>query len=151
MDYLTLAEEFDSVVDVGVVGEAKDIVVGDTRLLLCREVLLKIGDAIPLRGYCHRREGLARRRAGVDAVAVSDEVFVEAACLDLSGGEVSRELIDYRGYHFCVAEFLRADVGENSDDLTIRHSISLVEVSRRRAELTVGTAEGIDYDTRELS
>ena len=40
VDYLALAEELYGVVDVGVVGEAQDVVVGDAGLLLCGEVLL---------------------------------------------------------------------------------------------------------------
>ena len=46
--YLALAEELYRVVDVGIVGEAKDVVIGDASLLLCREVLLKVGYAIAL-------------------------------------------------------------------------------------------------------
>ena len=42
MYYFALAEKFDNVVYVGIVGEAQDIVVGDARLLLCREVLVEI-------------------------------------------------------------------------------------------------------------
>ena len=48
VDYLALAEELYGVVDVGVVGETKDVIVGNTRLLLCGEVLLKIGDVVSL-------------------------------------------------------------------------------------------------------
>ena len=108
VDYLALAEELYGVVDVGVVGEAKDVVVGDAGLLLCGEILLEVGDAIALGGDSHRCEGLARCGAGIDAVAVADEIFIEAACLDLGGGKVSRELIEDRRYHLCVAELLRA-------------------------------------------
>ena len=108
MDYLALAEELYGVVDVGVVGEAQDVVVGDASLLLCGEVLLEIGNVISLRGDRHRGKGLARGGAGIDAVAVADEIFIEAACLDLGGGKVSRELIEDRRYHLCVAELLRA-------------------------------------------
>ena len=49
MDYLALAEEFDNVVFVGVVGEPEDIIVGDSSLLLCREILVEVGERISLR------------------------------------------------------------------------------------------------------
>ena len=35
MNYFTLAEEADGVLDVGVIDEAEDVVVGDASLLLC--------------------------------------------------------------------------------------------------------------------
>jgi len=149
VDYLALAEELDDVVDVGVVGEAEDVVVGDARLLLCGEVLLEVGDVISLGGDSHSGKGLARGGAGVDAVAVADEVFIEAACLDLGGGKVAGELIEYGGDHLGVAEFFRADVGEQTDNFAVRHSVSLVKVSGCRAQLTVGASEGVNYDSCE--
>ena len=149
VDYLALAEELDGVVDVGIVGEAKDVVVGDARLLLCGEILLEIGDVVSLRGDRHRCEGLARGGAGIDAVAVADEVFIEASCLDLGRGEVARELIEDRRDHLCVAELLRADISENANYLAAWRSVSLVEIAHCRACLAVGAAEGVDDDACE--
>ena len=149
MDYLALAEELYGVVDVGIVGEAQDVVVGDAGLLLCGEVLLEIGDVVSLRGDSHRCEGLARCGAGIDAVAVADEVFIEAACLDLGGGKVAGELIEYGGDHLGVAELLRADVGEQTDNFAVRHSVSLIKITHCGAGFTVGTSECVDYDSCE--
>ena len=42
--------------------------------------------------------------------------------------------------------FLGADVGEDTDDIAVRHGIALVEVAQCRAELAVGTAELGDDD-----
>ena len=44
MDDLALAEIFEGLADVGVVDKADKIIVGNSRLLLSREVLVKIGD-----------------------------------------------------------------------------------------------------------
>ena len=51
VDYLALAEELDDVVDVGVVGEAEDVVVGDARLLLwCNHIRTNFSE-IPMNFY----------------------------------------------------------------------------------------------------
>ena len=59
MDDLALAEEFDDVVDVGVVGEAENVVVHCSCLLLGGEVLVDLCEGVLFRGYCHCVEGHA--------------------------------------------------------------------------------------------
>ena len=48
VDNLALAEEFDNVVDVGIVTEAQDVIVGNPCLLLGGEVLVEVGKGISL-------------------------------------------------------------------------------------------------------
>ena len=43
MDDFTFPQELDWVANIGVVDESENVVVGDSRLLLCGEVLVKIG------------------------------------------------------------------------------------------------------------
>ena len=111
MNYFALAEEFYDVVYVGVIGEAEDVIVGDARLLLCREVLVEVGKRVSLRGYRHCRERLTRGGCGVNTCAVSDILFVESARGYLLGCEVACKLIDYASHHFRMAEFFISDVG----------------------------------------
>ena len=50
MDYLALAEKTYHVIYVGIVAEAQNIIVGSSRFLLGRKVLVKVCDDIALDG-----------------------------------------------------------------------------------------------------
>ena len=56
--------------------------------------------------------------------------------------------MDYRAYHFEVSELLRADIGEQSLELRIRHCEPLAEIAERCAELPVGSAVLVEYYLR---
>ena len=112
---LALAEEFDGVADVGVIDEAQDIVIGHARLLFGGEVLVEIREHIAFDGEGRRIERHARRRDGVDACGMVDEIGIEARSLDLLGREVLRQLVEDRGDHFHVRQLFRADIGQNPD------------------------------------
>ena len=47
MHDLPLPQEADGVVDIRIVAEAEDVVVGDAGLLLCRQILCQIRNHIP--------------------------------------------------------------------------------------------------------
>ena len=138
---LALAEVFDGVADVGIVDEAQDIVVGDACLLFGGEVLVQVCEGGSLDGEIRGGEGDACGGDGVDACGMVDEIGVESRLFDLLGREVFGQLVEDGGDHFHVCELLGADVGEDTDDIAVRHGIALVEVTQCRAELAVGTAE----------
>lgn len=94
VDDFALAQEADGVVYIGVVGEAKDVIVDDSRLLLGGEILGDVGEGIALGGDGCSAEGHACGGAGVYACSVVNEVGVKAACFYLIGSEISCELID---------------------------------------------------------
>ena len=71
VDDLALAEEFYNVVDVGVVREAEDIIIGYARLLLGGEVLYEVAIRIALWGDCHRVKWHSCGAWGENSVSVS--------------------------------------------------------------------------------
>ena len=141
MHDLALAEEFDHVVDVGVVGQTQDIVVGRARLLLGGEVLVKIGEDIALDADVLHIKRHARRGDGVRAGGVIYEIRREWCSVDLLKREIFGKLMDYRRHHLEMRELFGAYVGQNSRDLIVRAGISLVQIAHRRAHLSVGAAE----------
>ena len=138
---LALAEVFDGVADVGIVDEAKDIIVGHARLLFGGEVLVEVGEHIALHGEVRGCERHACGGDGVDACGMVDEIRVEARTLDLLRREVLRQLIEDRRDHFHMRELLRADIRQNADDVAVRHGVALVQIPQCRAKLTVGAAK----------
>ncbi len=76
---------------------------------------------------------------------MGDEICVESAFLYLLGRKISCELVDYRAYHFEVSELLRADIGEQSLELSVGHGEALTEIAQRRAELPVRSAVLVEY------
>ena len=102
------AQKADRVAHVRVVGEAEDVVVGQTRLLLGRKVLVQVGDGVAGGLEGQRRKRLPRSRDRIDAGRVVDEVGVEARFLNLRRREVARELVDDRADHLHMRQFLGA-------------------------------------------
>lgn len=104
VDDFARSEEADRVDDVGIVTKAQDVIIGGTRLLLCRETLVQIGDGITLAGD---REGVERhacRRGGVDAGGMVDKVGVHACLFDFLFAEVARQLIDDGSHHLKMVQ-----------------------------------------------
>ena len=108
MHDLALAEEFDHVVDVGVVGQAQDIVVGRARLLLGGEVLVKIGEDIALDADVLHIKRHARCGDGVRAGGMIHEIRREGSSVDLLKREIFGKLMDYRRHHLEMRELLGA-------------------------------------------
>lgn len=102
------AQEAYRVAHVRVVGEAEDVVVGQTRLLLGRKVFVQVGDGVTGGLEGQRRKRLPRSRDRIDAGRVVDEVGVEARFLNLRRREVARELVDDRADHLHMRQFLGA-------------------------------------------
>ena len=141
MHDLALAQEFDDVVDVGIVREAKDIVVGGSRLLLGGEVLVEIGQNIALYADVFHIKGHSRGGNGVEPCGMVNEVGRKRTVFYLLNGEIACQLIKDRGYHLEVRELLCAHIGQDTRYLVIRAGIALMQITHRRGELTVGASK----------
>lgn len=130
MDDLTLTEKFYRVTDVGVIGKAEDIVIGEASFLLGGEILVDIGDSVACALEGLGGEGHARGCDRVDACGMVGEIGIKAAFLDLFHREISGQLVDYRADHFHMGEFLGADIVEYCLDFTAGGGITLVEIAQ---------------------
>ena len=94
MHDLALSEELDRVTDVGIVDQAQDVVVGDTRLLLGREVLVEVGNHVSLHTDIFHVIRHSAGGNGIHARGVIHEIGCKRALGDLVLGKVARELMD---------------------------------------------------------
>ena len=100
MDDLPLPQEPDGIVDVRVIAQAQDIVVGKAGLLLRRQVLRQVGDHVA--GDLNR-SGAPRKAGGcggVDPCGVVHKVGVKASGFDLLLCQVACKLVDNGANHF---------------------------------------------------
>lgn len=125
MNYLACAQEFYNLVDVGIVRQAQNIVIGRASLLLRGEILNKIRDRVGFGLNISRSKRRACRalriyRVSVVNVVISPAVLVEALC-SLSVGKLG----NYAAYYFEVSELVSAIM------LSVKfHYLSLVSPSR---------------------
>ena len=77
MNHLTCPEEFDRIANIGIIYKTKQIVIGRTRLLLCRQILVKIGYYIALgcKIFCVKR--YSRRGNRVNACGFYENNWTE--------------------------------------------------------------------------
>lgn len=108
MHDLAFAEEAQGIGDVGVVGEAYEVVVGHARLLLRRLRLGKIGKNVALDAYVFHIEGHTRCRYRVKSRRVVNVVGLEHRALDILDRNIPRKLVNDRRDHFKVGKFFRA-------------------------------------------
>ena len=108
MHDLALAEEFDHVVDVGVVRQTQDIVIGRARLLLSGEVLIKISEDIALDADVFHIKRHSRCGDGIRAGGMIYEIRREGSSVDLLKREIFGELMDDRRHHLEMRELLGA-------------------------------------------
>ncbi len=141
VDDLPLSQEADDVVDIWVITETQDIVIGEAGFLLCCQVLCKVSDDVA-RGLDRAgAPGEARSCRGIDAGGVVYKIGGKGRGVPyLLVSEVPGQLMDDGGYHLHMAQLLSADVGEQSLCLGIRHRVALGQIAHGCAQLPVGTA-----------
>lgn len=121
VDDFPLPQEADHVVDVRVVGQAEDVVVGEAGFLLRRQILRQVGDDIARDLHSRGGPGIAGGKLGKDACGVIHEVGVKACGFDLAVAQIAGELVDEGAHHFQMAQFLSPDIGEQPLQLGIGH------------------------------
>ena len=105
---LSCAEELDDVADIRIVGKAKDVVVGHTRLLLGGKVFGEIGDGVTGDLHGAGRPRVAGGELREHARCVIDKVGIKAGLLDLILGQIARELMNDRTDHLKMPQLLGA-------------------------------------------
>ena len=145
VDDLTLTQKADRVGNVAVIAKTQDIIVGEARFLLCRQVFGKIGNGVAGGLSVRGGKGLAAGGNGVDTRGVVHEIGGESAVLNLLGSKIAGELVYYRRNYLLVRQFLRADVRKNSHNLAVGHTVSLEKITGRSSHFPVGTAELCHY------
>ena len=111
MHNLARPKEFYGFAYIRVVYKPQDVVVRASRLLLCRHVLVKVGDGIALHLEFAGVKGNSSRSLGPYANGVVNIILVKAALFDLLHGEIAGQLENNGSNHFQMCQFFRADVG----------------------------------------
>ena len=106
MDDLTGPQELDDIVDVGVIRQPQDVVIGYTGLLLCCKVLCQICNQVPL----HRHGGGVPREAGggsgIDPGGMIHEVRFIAGVLHLLLRHAPGQLVNDGPHHLQMPQLL---------------------------------------------
>ena len=105
MGDLSLAEEFDGVADVGVIYEAKNVIIRYTRFLFFRQILVQIGENVALDADISGSKRCSACGLRINSRGMVDKIGVKARFFDFLGGEIARELIQDRCNHFEMGEF----------------------------------------------
>ena len=108
MHDLALAKVLDGVSDVGVIHQAQNVVVGGSRLLLCCQVLVEVGDDVSLDGDGAHGVREACGRCGVNSRGVVDEIRGEGAAFNFAFAEPLCQLIENGRHHLQMRQFLRS-------------------------------------------
>lgn len=130
-------QELDDVVDIRVVGQTQDVVIGDPGLLLGGQILRQIGDQVAL--HSHRRS--VPREAGgggrINTGGVVHEVRLVSGLLDLLRRHASGQLMNDGANNLEVPELLHADVRQQSLQLRIWHGVPLTQIPQRCTEFPI--------------
>src|SRR5699024_8478996 len=110
VDDLPGSEEFDDVVDVRVVAQPQNIVVGNAGLLLCRQVLGKVGDQIALYRHAGGVPGRPGGGGGIDTGSMVHEVGIKPGGADLLLGQVPGQLMHNGADHLQVPKFFYTNI-----------------------------------------
>ena len=106
MHDLALAKVLDGILDIGIVHQFQDIIVGGARLLLGRHILDEIGNRIALGLQIRRREGDASRRGGINTDRMIDKISIKALADDLIRRKMARQLGNDRADNFKMGKLL---------------------------------------------
>ena len=121
MNDLSGAQEFDHVIDIGIVRQPQNVVIGNAGFLLRCQILREIGDDIALYGHGGRVPRKSGGGRGVNAGGVVYEIRIKAGGLDVLFREISGELVDDGSDHLQMTQFLSADKGSK---MANAHSIA---------------------------
>ena len=125
MHDLTHPQETDRICHLRILYDTQDIVVGQAGFLLCRHILVEVGDSIPGALELAGTEWLSAGGLRPDGEGVVNIIFVKAGGLDLLRCQILGKLVDDGCHDLQVAELLRANVSKCSCHLAILHGIPL--------------------------
>ena len=137
MDDFPLPQEANDIIDVRVVAQAEDVVIGDAGFLLGGQVFRQVGDRISFDGHGGGGPGRAGGSGGVDARGVIHKIGHKAAFFHLRVGQLPRELMYNGADHLQMAQLLGADVSQQALQLRVGHGVALAEIPQRGAKLTI--------------
>lgn len=103
---LPFAKESDHIIDIRIIGQAEDVIVGKAGLLLCRHVLSEIGNNIASNLHCGGGPGIARGKLRIYPGGVVHKIGIKPGGFDLILIEVACKLMDQSTHHLQVAQFL---------------------------------------------
>ena len=101
-------QELDDIIDVRVVGQAQDVVIGDPGLLLGVLVLCHVGDHVALDGHGRRVPRGAGGGGGIHTGGVIHEIRLVSRLLDLLRRHVPGQLVDDGADDLQVSQLLGA-------------------------------------------
>lgn len=141
VDNLPFAQKLDRIAHIRVIHQAQDVVIGHPSLLFRSEVLGQVADDVAgrLQGACRKRH--ARSRLRVDAGGVVHKICFQAALLDLVDAQTLGQLVQDGADNLDVGQLLGADVSQPRLHLAPGRRITLAEVARRRAQLSIGSSQ----------
>lgn len=140
MHNLALAQEADNIVDIRIVGQAENIVIGRSGFLLSAHILGQVGDHIAFYRNGSRRPWGSGSKLRVNPCGVIDKIRFKSRFFDLLNRHIPRKLLHDGRHHLQMPEFFRADVRQKAPQFGIRHGVALGKIPQRGAEFTVRTA-----------
>ena len=108
MNDLPGSQEFDHIIDIGIVRQTQNVVIGNAGFLLSSQILREIGDDIALYGHGGRIPRKSGGGRGVNASGVVYEVCIKAGGFDVLFRKISGELVDDGADHLQMTQFLSA-------------------------------------------
>jgi len=116
VNHFSLAEEADDIVDIGIIGQTEDIVIGDAGFLLRGKILRQVGDHIAFHLNAGGTPWEAGSGSGINPGGVIDEIGGKIRHTDVLVGEVAGQLIDHGTHHFQMAQLLGTCRGVSKEE-----------------------------------
>ena len=106
----SLPQEFDDVVDIRIIGQTQNIVIGDTGFLLRCQIFRQIRDWVALNLHTGSRPGKTGGSGGINTGRMVHEIGRKGGILNLRVFQVTGQLMDDGTDHFKVPQFFCANV-----------------------------------------
>lgn len=94
VDDFPLPEKTDDIVNIRIIGQTENVVIGEAGFLLCRHILSQIGDHVPSNLHGRSRPGITGGELGVYAGGMIHKICVKASGFDLFLIQISGKLMN---------------------------------------------------------